>query len=307
MKLIILVSALVVLTSGAVYDYTDQGSWGGVCNTGNQQSPIDVNMVDGMAYYKEEIETFGGDVTVNYDADNKNTLYFGIAEVPAKVITMPANWPVGHTNGLELLQVHLHWGDKGSGGSEHMFFGKHYDGEMHLVTRNLDQADETAWDAYAVFGVFLVNVPDEADVVHPLGETLQQIVQGASAIMPLDAWYKSEGHGNNIFTYKGSLTTPGCSEVVFWQVLMEPIGVHETVMNLMYDHESISSNYRDVQPLNGRHITHRVLGTVFEYQSPSTHGECRVDCYQAREQCAWSGSTTLLPSLTLLLAALFFW
>ena len=111
------------------------------------------------------------------------------------VVKMPGTWPVGVDQGLQLLQLHLHWGDSRENGAEHHLFSTQYQvdvrvfvfvclsvcpygcnppqfhsygctflivsisqGELHLVTRNLDQNNPESDDYYAVFGIFLEEV-----------------------------------------------------------------------------------------------------------------------------------------------------
>lgn len=57
---------------------------------------------------------------------------------------------------------------------------------------------------------------------------------------------------NHYFHFKGSLTTPPCSENVQWYVMKEIQSATKDQIDAMrksYDH-----NYRPVQPLNGRMI-----------------------------------------------------
>ena len=63
--------------------------------------------------------------------------------------------------------------------------------------------------------------------------------------------------GSGAFRYKGSLTTPPCSEGVRWFVRQEPIALSAEQITAFTD--IINNNNRPVQPLNDREL---VLDTL---------------------------------------------
>lgn len=261
MKLLLLLLGTAISLSWAAegeYSYSDQAAWGGVCTTGERQSPIDVNSVKNTVSYISHIASFGGGQAVTKKTEGLKTVQFDLTDTPT--IVMPDTWPVGHTKGLQALQLHFHWGTSGAGGSEHKLFGKHYKGEAHLVTRNLDQEDEEADDYLAVFGVFLqTGVIAQADEI---SDSIADLVAGRSTNIDLDDLYKPQT--KSIFTYRGGLTTPGCNEIVFWQVLEEPITLTVDDMNALREAVTYDENFREIQELNGRDITHRLLDQHYD-------------------------------------------
>merc|ERR550517_664677 len=61
------------------------------------------------------------------------------------------------------------------------------------------------------------------------------------------------------YRYCGSLTTPGCNEIVTWSVLHRTAPVSESQLNILRalltsDGYTMGNNYRPVTPLNGRQI-----------------------------------------------------
>lgn len=54
------------------------------------------------------------------------------------------------------------------------------------------------------------------------------------------------------YTYRGSLTTPDCSEVVTWVVLQEPMNMSSEQIEAF--RAIFPGNYRPTQPLNGRSV-----------------------------------------------------
>jgi len=76
-----------------------------------------------------------------------------------------------------------------------------------------------------------------------------------------------------VYTYKGGLTTPPCTEIVNWNVMDTPMIISDDQLNRLYNlilcyvdpqtcwHATVASKdgstSRPTQPLNGRHILHR--------------------------------------------------
>ena len=138
----------------------------------------------------------------------------------------------------ELLQFHFHVP------SEHAFNGLHMAMEAHFVHKNpagvlavVGVMMEVGTQNHALDAVF-DNVPTEAGIeVDVAGTTVD-----ASAILPTAT--------TDYFYYKGSLTTPPCSEGVHWFIFPDAIEVSaEQVTNFerMFGH-----NARPLQKRNDR-------------------------------------------------------
>lgn len=137
----------------------------------------------------------------------------------------------------KLLQFHYH------AKSEHTINGKHFPIEVHIVNKYSDSD-------YAILGImfqegednelfteFLSHFP-----VH-ISEYVSERTIDVKKLLPPDLSY---------YYYKGSLTTPPCSEVVHWYILktprtasMEQIGKFRKILN---------NNFRPVMPLNDRKV-----------------------------------------------------
>ncbi len=140
-------------------------------------------------------------------------------------------------NTYELLQFHYH------ALSEHTVNGKHFPMEVHFVHKGKNGLAVVGvffqeGESNALLDNYLENFPKKkgtykADKTIPL-----------AALIPQNLAY---------YHYDGSLTTPPCAEVVDWYVLQQPITASKEQLTKMA--VILSSNYRPVQPLNGREVS----------------------------------------------------
>ena len=142
-----------------------------------------------------------------------------------------------------LRQFHFH------SPSEHTINGIRYPLEIHLVHYNDEKRDYLVIAAMAVEGesnetfVFLEQfLPISVGETKPINTT-----HDFNQLIP-------ENNGAGYFYYKGSLTTPPCTENVNWLIMTSFVTVSETQIELLRQLMPID-NYRDVQHLNGRQIT----------------------------------------------------
>eukprot|EP00644_Phytophthora_capsici_P017307 jgi/Phyca11/20053/fgenesh1_pg.PHYCAscaffold_57_\ len=152
-----------------------------------------------------------------------------------------------------LLQFHVH------APSEHTLNGEPLDGEVHFVHSNEDGS------ALLVVGVFmeidpsgntdpwLETVIDGIDDVTPTGPTMMDLTSYSDLV-------KKTVRGGSLFNYPGSLTTPGCDEIVDWWVVQTPMKISAKDLTRIRENQGeIEMNYksenaRPVQALNGRTV-----------------------------------------------------
>lgn len=201
------------------------------CANGTEQSPIDIELsqlkVDKElgkfeTNYKPTAFTLmnnGHTIQAN-DASSSNTI-----TIEGKVYT--------------LVQLHFHKP------SENQINGKTFEMEMHLVHKNSE-------GNLAVLGVLIKSGSENTQLAEmfsklPEEETTEDVkldqVIDLNALLPQD---------KKAFRYKGSLTTPPCSEGVDWTVLEEPIELSEKQIQAFGT--IFSDDHRPVQPLNGRTV-----------------------------------------------------
>jgi len=199
------------------------------CKTGRSQSPININfssmakgvIADIKFIYKDispEVVNNGHTIQVNYG--NGSAIKVNDQE-------------------YKLAQFHFHTP------SENTVNGKHYPMEMHLVHKN-DKGE------LAVVGVFFKEGKQNAELKKAWDkmptkggtkEMLAGVSLNAANLLPGE---KQFGH------FKGSLTTPPCSEGVSWFVMQSPIEASEKQITQF--NKVIGDNARPTQPLNGRRL-----------------------------------------------------
>ncbi|POM75661.1 Hypothetical protein PHPALM_7202 [Phytophthora palmivora] len=151
----------------------------------------------------------------------------------------------------DLAQFHVH------APSEHTLNGEPLDGEVHFVHSNKDGS------ALLVVGVFME--VDPSGDTDPWLETVIDGIDDVSATKPImldlasySALVRKSVKGGSLFNYPGSLTTPGCSEIVDWWVVEKPMKVSAKDLTRIRENQGEielnykSENARPVQPLNDR-------------------------------------------------------
>jgi carbonic anhydrase len=199
-----------------------------VCKSGRMQSPIDIAAdATGLA-----VGAPGHD--------------FAYTEAPLSILhnghTVQLNYAPGSSMSVqgqqyELLQFHFH------APSEHTVGGRSYPMEAHFVHKD-------SHGGLAVVGVLIEEGAANAALAdawahlpgHEAAEqTMADVRIDADAILPADRRYHH---------YKGSLTTPPCSEGVRWFVLTQPISMSAAQIEKF--EAAAAPNARPIQALNGR-------------------------------------------------------
>jgi len=139
----------------------------------------------------------------------------------------------------KLEQFHFH------SPSEHTVDGRSFAMELHFVHEGVDGEvavvsvliDEGAHNA--AFDSMWRDLPDRAD---PRQRSRTRIE--VADLLPVDRRY---------YAYRGSFTTPPCTEGVRWFVMRQPVSL--SAAQIATFREVIYGNNRPVQPLNGRAIS----------------------------------------------------
>jgi carbonic anhydrase len=159
------------------------------------------------------------------------------------------------------------------GGSEHTIDGHRYAAEVHLVHFNkkygtIGSAVPKA-DGLAVVGVFF-EIAEEgnndgsnnnkfakflSEVKNP-GDSF--LVTNETGIFTISELIRNEV--KEYYSYKGSLTTPPCSQSVRWIVSKKPVKIYPSEIKKLSEliesnGKPLTKNFRPIQPLNNRKVS----------------------------------------------------
>jgi carbonic anhydrase len=208
--------------------------------SGRHQSPI--NIIDINVVEKQ-------------DDTARNTLFYSPKTILKKVRnnghTIQFDFDLGDSicssdTHYDLIQIHFHEP------SEHTINGIRYPIETHLV----HQSKEGDYTVLAIFGI----EGEESETVEqlesflPLDDGEEKVINKALDLTTI--FPKSKDY----YSYRGSLTTPPCTENVNWIIFKEPIILSLEEVIRMRDNMPLR-NFRNEQPLNDR--------IVYLYRNPN--------------------------------------
>ncbi|XP_046739068.1 carbonic anhydrase 2-like [Diprion similis] len=174
----------------------------------------------------------------------------------------------------ELEGLHFHWGMKNNRGSEHILNGIRFPMEMHIIHRNMKYANaDEAYsyeDGLTVLAVFFQLQEEDNDKLSPILNTFPAVQWFNSTVkMNVSITLASLMPENTdiFYTYRGSLTTPPCYEVVTWNIFPTPVPISFKQMNkfrmLSSGEETLADNYRRLQELGNRKVYVRRMDPSF--------------------------------------------
>lgn len=196
------------------------------CGAGQQQSPINFHeqelVIDAGCPNAPEIDWKGDFKDLTF-VNIGNTVEVEFKDVPNKPSLV---FPSDRTNVYKLHQFHFHIS------SEHTVNAHAYPLEVHFVFRS-------GKGQLAVVGFFLEFAQNSGPFAEQVGKDIPRAKGQITKVKHLStdslAALTKSGDNNKIYRYKGSLTTPPCTEGVEWTVNTKtlPIGVKE--LNAFWD------------------------------------------------------------------------
>ncbi|XP_055522589.1 putative carbonic anhydrase 3 [Wyeomyia smithii] len=230
-------------------------NWGGSCDLGRRQSPIDIT-------YKASVKgAYTEFIFQNYDKlfEDVSLVNTGHTIQINPSDTSIAIYGGGLRSKYILEQMHFHWN------SEHTIESTRYALELHLVHRHsryesISEASAVKAGIAVLAVLFYVNEHPNLAIEAILNSTVP-VKTIIDKKVPLRGEFALDDmmpkNRTVYFRYDGSLTTPVCAESVVWTVFPEslPISIGQaesfkTVHDL--DDKELLLNYRPIQPLNAR-------------------------------------------------------
>ncbi|CAK6971828.1 carbonic anhydrase 4a [Scomber scombrus] len=271
---VLLASLWTLCTGSADWCYQSQFTCDHECNTpdkwnhansdcsGKQQSPI--NVVTRKTLPDERLTPFKFN---NYDHIFRGTIKNNGHSVQVNVPHLATISGGGLPDTYKAVQFHLHWGTDGGPGSEHTIDGEQYPMELHIVHMRQEFSDLTTAlsdaEGVAVLGFFYEKSKSANRKYDSMISALKSITAADAntslSSISLAQLIPPEHNMTSFYRYKGSLTTPGCTESVIWTLFEKPIPLShdqlKTFSDLKFkDGKRMVSTFRPVQPLNGRQV-----------------------------------------------------
>lgn len=201
-------------------------SWGNLCSSGKQQSPI--NLTWKAPKQGKKIEFHYGPTKPIF-VDNGHTLQLDFPE---------GNYITVGNEKYSLVQLHWH------AESEHLLSGKRNPLEMHLVHKN-------SKGNLSVVGIFF-KIGQSNPLLEQLWKSWPQEKDRKVELKANIDLTAFEPAKPTFYHYVGSLTTPPCTEKVAWNVFNTPMEMSAAQYEMFK--KRYHGNYRPVQDLNGRKV-----------------------------------------------------
>lgn len=248
-SLLIITILTIIVSVNTFITYTNQSNWPGICAASNkEQSPVDI-VTQGSAYEPNfnDIEIY----SLNYEPlkniqrviKDSHELYYSFNftydEVADNFIVIKK---LDNLYKFQLIGVHVHCP------SEHSLNGSHSDCEFHLV--HLREKLDSDKDQFIVRNTLVIGllIEGSSDAENPILTDRD---------MDFSPYINKK---IDFYHYEGSLTTPGCSEVVMWFVSSQKLTISKSQFDglkswitTMYPNTT-NGNSRNIQALENRKI-----------------------------------------------------
>lgn len=271
----ILIIIIPIIAGHFGYNKCDQNTWiqnFKLCG-GKLQSPIHISSFKSIPLPLPALETIGyHDFLPNplYLKNNGHSVVININNRFEKRLPYIFGGSLNVNQEYEIDHLHFHWGAKNNKGSEHILNGVRYPMEMHIVHKNKIYSNLSNAlnykDGLVVLGIFFqLQEKDNKKLYSIVNHLLsvQQLNKEVKLNMSITLASLLPKNIDIFYTYKGSLTTPPCNEVVTWIIFPKPVPISFTQLNkfrlLCNGEGTLANNYRKLQQIGLRKVYVRKL------------------------------------------------
>ncbi|XP_076681074.1 carbonic anhydrase 2 [Andrena cerasifolii] len=244
---------------------------------GKLQSPISISSSRSLALPLPALEVIGYHNFLPRPLSLKNTGHS--VEVDIDNVQRSTHLPYIYGAALKanveyvVDHLHFHWGAKNNRGSEHVLNGVRYPMEMHIVHRNKAYSNFSHAlnyeDGLVVLGIFFQLQEEDNKLLSPILNDLINVKwlhKETTLDRPVTLASLLPRNTDVFYTYKGSLTTPPCSEVVTWIIFSTPTPISFTQINkfrpLSNGEAKMADNFRILQHVGLRKVYVRRLNSL---------------------------------------------
>ncbi|KAK9299457.1 hypothetical protein QLX08_007487 [Tetragonisca angustula] len=274
-KCVILATTIPLIAGHFGYRKRDQHIWVQnfkLCD-GKLQSPISISSFKSITLPLPALEIIGYHdflSTPLYLKNNGHSVVVNVNNHFGKRLPYIFGGSLDINQEYEIDHLHFHWGAKNNRGSEHMLNGIRYPMEMHIVHKNRIYSNLSNAlnhkNGLVVLGIFFQLQEED-------NKSLCSIINHLTSVR----WINNETKLNTsitlasllpkntdvFYSYKGSLTTPPCNEVVTWIIFSMPVPISFSQLNkfrlLSNGNNLIADNYRKLQNIGLRKVYIRKL------------------------------------------------
>ncbi|XP_048007287.1 putative carbonic anhydrase 3 [Leguminivora glycinivorella] len=241
--------------------------------TGKHQSPININVLRVKQVTLPDIEFVGFDDSID-DVHVTNNGHTVLIEVDNEPHPRVRGGPL--EGDYIFSQMHFHWGDNDTFGSEDKINHRSFPMELHMVFykdeyRTAKEAVKHS-DGLAVLAFFYELDRHQHPAYDDITSALANVTEPHATVVmsnPFSFLNILPYDLRRYFTYRGSLTTPPCSEVVTWLDFEQPVRLaHEQIelfRELKSAHGKIRHNFRPIQPIGDRVVFYNIDNNYFSY------------------------------------------
>ncbi|CAH4031547.1 putative carbonic anhydrase 3 [Pieris brassicae] len=251
---------------------------------GKHQSPININVLRVKQVALPDITFIGFNDPIDnvHVTNNGHTVLIEVENEPHPRVS---GGPLDGT--YVFSQMHFHWGDNDTLGSEDKINHRSFPMELHMVfykeEYNTVKEAVTHTDGLTVLAFFYELDRHQHPAYDDITSALSNVTDPHSSIVmnnPFSFLNILPYDLRRYFTYRGSLTTPPCSEVVIWLDFEQPVRLTHEQIEVFRELRSASGkirhNFRPIQPIGDRTVFYNIDSNYYTYNEiddPEAHTE----------------------------------